>query len=123
MSTFDIASDRILQLPQHADALEAYKSLAITAKVSLDGNAQAIGIAADGSTRLVTSEEGYSFDTSNSPGAVPSATHIDIALDSADALALLDGELSVLRAITTSRITAEGPIFGAIGLVHVLTHL
>lgn len=120
MTTLTTATQRVLQLPHTPAAAEAYRAIGVSTTLSLDDGAALIVIAADGAAALVQGD--HPPQATDSDGAAP-GVDVEMSLSSADVLSLADGDLTVLRALTTSRAAARGPIFAAIGVLHALTHL
>ncbi|MDT0329873.1 hypothetical protein [Nocardiopsis lambiniae] len=121
------AAERVLRLPDIPAATDSYRSVGVTTRIVLDGGARTLLIAADGTARSVT-EANPTIPVGNHEVADPDDSawpvpDITVELSGEDLLALADGRLTVLRALTTSRIAARGPIFAAIGVAHALTHL
>lgn len=122
MTSLSTATQRVLQLPHVPAAADAYRAVGVSTTLSLDSGAALIAITADGTATLVDGDHPPQATGTGTDGSVP-GVDVEMSLSSADLLSLADGELTVLRALTTSRVAAHGPIFAAIGTVHALTHL
>ncbi|MGP9761260.1 SCP2 sterol-binding domain-containing protein [Corynebacterium sp. AOP12-C2-36] len=48
---------------------------------------------------------------------------VTLEISSEDVLALADGDLDVVQAVTQRRLHADGPIFAALGVAHAITTL
>lgn len=125
--TIDTAVERILRLPDIPDAVDSYRSVGVTTRIVLDGGARTLLIDSDGvvsspaeANPTIPGGNREVTGTDDSPWPVPDIT---VELTGEDLLALADGRLTVLRAVTASRLGARGPIFAAIGVAHSFTRL
>ncbi len=126
-SPIDIAVERILRLPDIPAAVDSYRAVGVTTRIVLDGGARTLWIDPEGTVSPVGETNptipGGNNEMAGTDGSRWPVPDITVELSGEDLLALADGRLTVLRAITASRLGARGPIFAAIGVAHSFTRL
>ncbi|MGW8538427.1 SCP2 sterol-binding domain-containing protein [Rhodococcus qingshengii] len=100
-STLAVATARLGALTGETPQAEGFRALGIAVRLVIDDSAHVVSL----------------------PPERSEAPDVTVALSSSDIVALADGDLGVVQALTQGRLAAQGPIFAAIGFAHVLTTL
>lgn len=119
MTKTTAAASRLDELLSDGPAAEVVNALGISALIDLDNGAHRTLIPA--TTRpldqaLVSSDD---IDAESSP--LNPAVTIHISSDTV--IALADGQLDTVQALTQRRFSADGPIFAALGVIQAITKL